>query len=187
MRELLKSMLRFSWAGVLLGIREGISSLLPGRVGAPSNPVPAPTVFLPPPTSTVSGRPPSVTNASAGVAPPGSATAARTSRDVNRGRLNTSTFIALGEGLAAGMGDFSLSDESQKYSFPAQMAQQMGATFDQPLIQPPGVGQAIGFAPWSVIVPSPLQSTVLDQIPLIRRPIFRFLASAFRTRCACAP
>ena len=165
MRELLKSMLRFSWAGVLLGIREGISSLLPGRVGAPSNPVPAPTVFLPPPTSTVSGRPPSVTNASAGVAPPGSATAARTSRDVNRGRLNTSTFIALGEGLAAGMGDFSLSDESQKYSFPAQMAQQMGATFDQPLIQPPGVGQAIGFAPWSVIVPSPLQSTVLDQIP----------------------
>jgi hypothetical protein len=84
---------------------------------------------------------------------------------VNRGRLNTSSFVVLGEGLAAGMGDFSLYDDAQSYSFPAQMARQMGTAFVQPLVQPPGIGDVPGFAPWSVITPSPLQSTVLDQIP----------------------
>jgi hypothetical protein len=84
---------------------------------------------------------------------------------VSSGRLNTTSFVVLGEGLAAGMGDFSLQEESQRYSFPAQMARQMAADFVQPLIQPPGIGEVIGFAPWSVVVPSPLQSSVLDQIP----------------------
>ena len=51
---------------------------------------------------------------------------------VNSGRLNTTTFIVLGEGLAAGMGDFTLSDETQIDSFPAQMARQMRAEFPQP-------------------------------------------------------
>src|SRR5262245_54206322 len=62
---------------------------------------------------------------------------------VHSGRLNTSSFVVLGEGLAAGMGDFVLSDETAKESFPAQMARQMGAPFVQPLIQPPGIGNAI--------------------------------------------
>ena len=63
------------------------------------------------------------------------------------------------------MGDFSLYDEAQRYSFPAQMARQMGTLFAQPLIQPPGIGDVPGFAPWSVVVPSPLESTVTGQIP----------------------
>ena len=81
------------------------------------------------------------------------------------GRLNPSSFVVLGEGLAAGMGSFSLSSETQKDSFPAQLARQMGATFTQPLFQPPGIGGAIGFAPSTVVVPSPLQSTVFEQLP----------------------
>jgi len=140
MRELFKSILRFSWATLLWIVRQG-----PGSLGSAQH--------LAPPAQPPSGS---------GIASPGSANAAG---NVSHSRLDTSTFVVLGEGLAAGMGDFSLYDETQRYSFPAQMAQQMGASFDQPLIQPPGIGDAIGFAPWSAIVPSPLQSTVFNQIP----------------------
>lgn len=79
--------------------------------------------------------------------------------------MKTSPFIILGEGLAAGMGDFFLSQETQQFSFPAQMAAQMGIALVQPLFQPPGIGSTIGFAPWAGVVPSPLQSTVLEKIP----------------------
>src|SRR5258708_6930644 len=84
---------------------------------------------------------------------------------IGSGRLNTASFVVLGEGLAAGMGDFSLQADSQNSSFPAQMALQMGISFVQPLIEPPGIGETAGFAPWSVVVPSSLQSTVLGRIP----------------------
>ncbi|HET9284024.1 MAG TPA: antibiotic biosynthesis monooxygenase [Candidatus Angelobacter sp.] len=63
------------------------------------------------------------------------------------------------------MGDFSLSDATQQYSFPVQIAQQMDTDFPQTLIQPPGIGDVPGFIPSPVIVPLALQSTVLDQIP----------------------
>lgn len=84
---------------------------------------------------------------------------------VYSGRLSTSTFIVLGEGLAAGMGDFTLSDVTQVDSFPAQMARQMQTQFPQPLIQPPGICNPVGFAELPVIVPVPMQDTVLDQLP----------------------
>lgn len=96
---------------------------------------------------------------------PASPQSAGSAISVNRGRLNTTSFVVLGEGLAAGMGDFSLYDDVQSYSFPAQMAMQLGTRLVQPLIQPPGIGDVPGFVPWSVVTPSPLQSTVLDQIP----------------------
>src|ERR1700722_7505681 len=81
------------------------------------------------------------------------------------GLLTGPRFVVLGEGLAAGMGSFSVSSDTQKFSFPAQMAAQMGAQLSQPLIQPPGIGDAIGFAQSSAIVPSAIQSTVLEQMP----------------------
>jgi len=84
---------------------------------------------------------------------------------VDTGRLNASTFIVIGEGLAAGMGDFALSEATQATSFPAQMARQIGTPFAQPLIEPPGIGDAFGFAVLPVVVPSPLQTTVIEQIP----------------------
>ena len=86
-------------------------------------------------------------------------------RRVNSGNLNTSSFVVLGEGLAAGMGDFTLSEETQRQSFPAQMAQQMQTEFPQPYIQAPGICYPIGFTRQPVLVSRPLQSTVLDRVP----------------------
>jgi hypothetical protein len=59
--------------------------------------------------------------------------------------LDTTTFIVMGEGLAAGMADYGLSSVVQNYSFPAQMAAQMNTAFAQPLIQPPGIGDVVGY------------------------------------------
>jgi len=80
-------------------------------------------------------------------------------------RLDVSRLLVLGEGLAAGMGDFSLSAETQQFSFPALMSGQMGTPLVQPLFQAPGIGSAPGFAPWPALVPSSLQSTVFEQFP----------------------
>ena len=44
-------------------------------------------------------------------------------------RLDTTTFVVLGEGLAAGMANFGLNEVVQDKSFPAQMARQMNTAF----------------------------------------------------------
>jgi hypothetical protein len=90
---------------------------------------------------------------------------ARPAYPVNSGRLDVSSFVVLGEGLAAGMGDFTLSEETQRESFPAQMARQMQTDFPQALIQAPGIGYPVGFTRPPVLVPQPLQTTVFDRIP----------------------
>src|SRR5438552_8902854 len=54
--------------------------------------------------------------------------------DGGQRRLDVTNFVVMGEGLAAGMADFSLKDVYQEKSFPAQMAQQMNTAFPQPLI-----------------------------------------------------
>ncbi len=59
--------------------------------------------------------------------------------------LDTTTFVVMGEGLAAGMANYGLSTVVQQYSFPAQMAAQMQTAFEQPLIQPPGLGDVVGY------------------------------------------
>jgi hypothetical protein len=78
---------------------------------------------------------------------------------------STGTHLVLGEGLAAGMGDFSLSEETQRYSFPRLLTQQMGIPFAQPLIQAPGLGSAVGFPCASASLPAILQTTVLEEFP----------------------
>jgi hypothetical protein len=87
------------------------------------------------------------------------------SHPVNSGRLDTSSFVVLGEGLAAGMGDFTLSEETQRESFPAHMARQMGARLTQRLIQSPGICNPVGFAKLPVVVPTPMQTTVIERLP----------------------
>jgi hypothetical protein len=59
--------------------------------------------------------------------------------------LDTTTFVVVGEGLAAGMANFGLSSVVQTQSFPARMAGQMKTAFPQPLIQPPGIGDVPGY------------------------------------------
>ena len=58
--------------------------------------------------------------------------------------LDATTFVVMGEGLAAGMENFGLSSETQQYSFPARVAAQKKTAFPQPLIQPWGSGEIIG-------------------------------------------
>ena len=79
--------------------------------------------------------------------------------------LDTTTFVVLGDGLAAGMGDFSLHEVYQENSFPAQMARQMGALFPQPLIEAPGIGNAEGFPPLPAKSPTFGQTTVRTLFP----------------------
>jgi hypothetical protein len=71
--------------------------------------------------------------------------------------------IRLGEGLAAGMGSFSLSQGVQEKSYPAQMAAQMGTLLVQPVIQPPGIGNVPGITALPPRIPGILQTTVRRQ------------------------
>ena len=81
------------------------------------------------------------------------------------GALNATTFVVLGDGLAAGAGDFGMSEELQRYCFPALAARQIGTRFTQPLMEPPGIGPVIGFPALPVRLPQPLQTTVLKESP----------------------
>ena len=79
--------------------------------------------------------------------------------------LNPTNFIVLGEGLAAGMADFSLKDVYQDKSFPNQMATQMNVAFPQPEFQGSGVGNVPGFPALPVRYPGPGQTTVRADFP----------------------
>ncbi len=80
-------------------------------------------------------------------------------------QLDVTTFVVLGEGLAAGMADYALRDVYQEKSFPVLMATQMRTAFPQPLVQPPGIGSAVGFPALPVVVPGKLQTTVRRGFP----------------------
>src|SRR5215510_2017241 len=87
----------------------------------------------------------------------------------SQAKLDVTTFVVLGEGLAAGMADFSLRDTNQSASFPALMAQQMKTPLPLPLVQAPGLGNVPGFPSLPVRVPATLQTTVRTPFP---PPIF---------------
>jgi len=79
--------------------------------------------------------------------------------------LDPTRFVVLGEGLAAGMTNFSLCEHDQRESFGAQMARQMRVSFTQPLFQAPGLGDAPGFPTLPVRLPFDHQTTVLAEFP----------------------
>ncbi|MEM7352411.1 MAG: hypothetical protein AAF657_16535 [Acidobacteriota bacterium] len=78
--------------------------------------------------------------------------------------LDTKTFVVLGEGLAAGVGHFSLTEDVQRWSFPALAAEKLGTKFSQPVLEAPGVGN-VGFQQQPAVVPNLLQTTVLEDFP----------------------
>lgn len=59
--------------------------------------------------------------------------------------LDTTTFVVMGEGLAAGMANYGLSSVMQNQDFAALMAAQMKTGMEQPLMEPPGIGDIIGY------------------------------------------
>jgi hypothetical protein len=80
-------------------------------------------------------------------------------------KFDPTNFIVVGEGLAAGMADFSLKDIYQIKSFPAQIAVQMNTSFPQALFQGTGIGNAPGFPEMPVRVPGPGQDSVRSDFP----------------------
>jgi len=79
-------------------------------------------------------------------------------------KLDTTRFLVIGEGLAAGMCNFSLKADDQRDSFPALVAKRIGEEFEQPLFQAPGIGDAPGFQRLPVRVPWDMQTTVLTTL-----------------------
>jgi lysophospholipase L1-like esterase len=59
------------------------------------------------------------------------------------GNADLTTYVAIGNSLTAGYESSALYESAQVYSYPNQIAQQVGATFVQPLIADPGIGGQI--------------------------------------------
>jgi hypothetical protein len=78
--------------------------------------------------------------------------------------------VVLGEGLAAGVGHFSLSEETQPFSFPALVARQFGIDFHQPILEAPGLGNAHN-RQVTPIVPDLHQTSVRTDFPGTARPL----------------
>jgi hypothetical protein len=95
-------------------------------------------------------------------------------------KLDTTTFVVMGEGLAAGMANYGLSSVMQNKSFPALIAAQMGTGFEQPLIQPPGIGDVVGYPGQEVRVQAYPQGSVRQMYlptdktkdPILAPPLF---------------
>lgn len=79
--------------------------------------------------------------------------------------LDTTTFVVIGDGLAAGMSDVGLSERLQQKSFGALLAQQMGTIFPQAGFQAPGSGDVPGEPRLPVLFPAYPQSTVRRPFP----------------------
>jgi hypothetical protein len=75
-------------------------------------------------------------------------------------QLDTTTFVVLGEGLAAGMQNYGLNEVGQRASFPAVVAQQMQTAFPQPLLEGPGITDVLGYQSLPVRVPTVPQGRV---------------------------
>ena len=162
MAQFLRSMVRFSWALTLLGMKEVGSFLTSGK-------------FMRGSLSSVNHSR-NGTASRQNVAQAGSASSAEISTPpagevqsqpgkISRGRLNPAHFVVMGEGLAAGIGDFALTSETQSVAFPVFIAKQMQTEFRLSLLQPPGIAGLSGFGELPVVVPAPLQSTVLSDLP----------------------
>ncbi len=81
-------------------------------------------------------------------------------------KLDTTQFIVVGEGLAAGMADFQLRDVYQNASFPAVMANAFQTAFPMPILQSPGVGGGTpGFPVLPPRLPGLLQGPVRNDFP----------------------
>ncbi len=69
--------------------------------------------------------------------------AATTPTTIDTGSADFTRYVALGDNLAAGFQSNALSQRDQVYSFPNLIAQQVGATFEQPLMKNPGIGNRL--------------------------------------------
>ncbi len=166
MRKLVKSMVGFSWAMTALGARTAVRLVTPRRAadaGAGLDELArAAAAELDGPLRTVYDAADRLQ--SRGVDGFFDAVAGDR-RPTDGRRLDPSTFVVLGDGLAAGTGHFSLEGSAQAASFPAFLARSLETGFEQPLFQPPGLGDVIGLGARTPIVPDLGQTTVRDPLP----------------------
>lgn len=80
-------------------------------------------------------------------------------------RLDTTSFVVVGDGMTAGMRNARLYREAQQGSFPALAAGQMGTIFPLPAVGGPGIGAAPGHTAGVVDFPGTLQTTVREFPP----------------------
>lgn len=173
MFNLLESMFRLGWTLSLTGLREFVNLIAPASTSMPNMAADVNLPFSPPNDTPLLNTSP--------LLPPAAIPVPQVSQ-VNRGTLNTSRFMVLGEGLAAGASDFTMNTDTQIWCFPAQMAARMGVEFPQRLIQPPGLGNFAGFASQPVRVPGVSQTTVIEQIP--PKPVFNLSVPELRLQDA---
>src|SRR5262245_8476087 len=140
MFDLIRSVAKFSVAMPLMAVKQvtsllsapdkgdstagridAVTDALEGQMSGAAKKVYAKGDDLP---GTLLGRPAKPRASSAKEAAP-EAEAAGGPAAVDSGDLDTSSIVVLGEGLAAGFGDFTLAEESQQHSFPSLLANQM--------------------------------------------------------------
>lgn len=92
-----------------------------------------------------------------------------------------STFVVLGEGLAAGVGHFSLTEDVQPWGFAALAARQLDLTFQQPVMEAPGLGNT-HFRQMSPIVPDLMQTSVRKDFPGDEAPLNNLSVPGFTAR-----
>jgi hypothetical protein len=102
---------------------------------------------------------------------------------MSHGLGKTSTFVVVGEGLAAGVSHFSLSEDVQPWAFAAQVAGQLGMRFHQAVMEAPGLGN-VHHRQLPAIVPDLLQSSVRKDFPGDRLPLNNFSVPGFTARDA---
>jgi hypothetical protein len=95
-------------------------------------------------------------------------------------KLDVTNFVVVGEGLAAGLADMSLTSFYQEKNFAVQMARQMNTAFPQPLIQAPGIGSAPGFPALPVRIPGTQQTTVRESATAPNLFVFNLSVPGFR-------
>jgi hypothetical protein len=95
----------------------------------------------------------------------------------------TSTFVVVGEGLAAGVGHFSLTEDVQPWSFPALTAAQFEMRFHQPVMEAPGLGN-VHHRQMPAIVPDLLQTSVRKDFPGDERLLDNLSVPGFTARDA---
>ncbi len=165
-RSLIKSAFSFSWALSVFGIRQ-MREILSSRTNSAGESFDKVTASA---TRRITQSPKNGSGTDGKIPPPPQLPSPPTlpeppKQKVDRGRLDTNVFVTLGEGLAAGVGNFALYADVQQTSFPAFLARQMQSDFIQPLIESPGLGNLVGFAEQPVVLPNLAQTTVLENLP----------------------
>ncbi len=90
---------------------------------------------------------------------------------VNTGSADFSTLVAVGNSLTAGVTDGALGEFGQKTSYPKLIADIVGADFNQPLIEDPGLGRDASGQPAGRLVLKSLVPLTIESLPLTKAPL----------------